>query len=290
LLAGIVLSTLIASAAVAPFGAYHFHKSQQYAVLANLVAMPVCNLVVMPGALATLLAMPFGIEALPLWAMGQGIDAMVWTAKRVAELPGAVAHLPALPASAFLLIVAGGLWLVIWRTRWRLLGLTVIAAGVALAPTARLPDILVGRDGALVAVRDDAGQLATLGSARSYELERWLEHDGDARTPAQAVKAARLRCDGVGCRATANGVPVAIARHPAAFADDCRTAAILVSSTVSPKSCTGPKAVIDFFAVRREGPHAVYVADDGTVRVETVAARRGARPWSPPVTPRPASP
>lgn len=36
---GIVLSTLIASAAVAPFAAYYFHKSQQYAVLANLIAI-----------------------------------------------------------------------------------------------------------------------------------------------------------------------------------------------------------------------------------------------------------
>src|SRR5688572_3268701 len=42
--AGIVLSTLIATAAVAPFAAYHFHERQQYAVIANLVALPVCNL------------------------------------------------------------------------------------------------------------------------------------------------------------------------------------------------------------------------------------------------------
>ena len=58
--AGIVLSTLIASAAVAPFAAYHFHKSQQYAVIANLIALPVCNVLVMPAALAALIAMPLG--------------------------------------------------------------------------------------------------------------------------------------------------------------------------------------------------------------------------------------
>jgi competence protein ComEC len=52
---GIVLSTLIASAAVAPFAAYYFHKSQQYSVLANLVAIPICDLIVMPAALVALL-------------------------------------------------------------------------------------------------------------------------------------------------------------------------------------------------------------------------------------------
>ena len=35
-LGGIVTSTLIASLAVAPFGIYHFHNTQQFAILANL--------------------------------------------------------------------------------------------------------------------------------------------------------------------------------------------------------------------------------------------------------------
>ncbi len=48
-LGGIVLSTVIASIAVAPFAAYHFHRSQQYALLANLFAIPICNLIVMPA-------------------------------------------------------------------------------------------------------------------------------------------------------------------------------------------------------------------------------------------------
>ncbi|MGE3711350.1 MAG: ComEC/Rec2 family competence protein, partial [Hyphomicrobiaceae bacterium] len=45
---GIILSTVVASIAVAPFAVYHFHNSQQYAVIANLIAIPVCNIVVMP--------------------------------------------------------------------------------------------------------------------------------------------------------------------------------------------------------------------------------------------------
>ncbi len=145
---GIVLSTLVASAAVAPFAAYHFHQSQQYAVLANLIAIPICNLVVMPAALVTLLAMPLGLEALPLWVMGFGIEGMTWVAERVASLPGAVGRIPAMPTFAFLLMVAGGLWLALWQTRWRLFGAALIVAGIALAPTLQRPDVLIARDGA----------------------------------------------------------------------------------------------------------------------------------------------
>ena len=40
-LGGIITSTLVASLSVAPFGIYHFHNTQQFAVLANLVAIPI---------------------------------------------------------------------------------------------------------------------------------------------------------------------------------------------------------------------------------------------------------
>jgi competence protein ComEC len=278
--AGIVLSTLVAGAAVAPFAAYHFHKSQQYAVIANLIAMPVCNLIVMPAALASLLSMPLGLEALPLRAMGWGIEVMLWTAERVAGLPGAVLRIPAMPTSAFLLMVAGGLWLALWQTRWRLLGAALIAAGVALAPTLRRPDLLIGRDGALIAVREDEGRLSAVGSHSAFELERWLEFDGDQREAKDAAKAAGFSCDGLGCRTRVKGLTVAVAQHPAAFSDDCRRASIVVSNIASPRSCSKPKAVVDFFAARREGTHAIYVEEDGSLRIETVARARGARPWS----------
>ncbi|HZT49736.1 MAG TPA: ComEC/Rec2 family competence protein, partial [Hyphomicrobiaceae bacterium] len=100
-LAGIVASTLIASLAVAPFGIYHFHNTQQFAVLANLIAIPICNVIVMPAALASLVAMPLGLEALPLAVMGWGIEAMVRCADWVSRLPGAVGRVPAIPTPAF---------------------------------------------------------------------------------------------------------------------------------------------------------------------------------------------
>jgi competence protein ComEC len=121
--------------------------------------------------------------------------------------------------------------------------------------------------------------LAAVGSARdTYELTRWLEHDGGAQ--ARAAQSRHVRCDRIGCRARVKGLTVAVAQRPAAFAEDCLRASIVVSSIVSPKSCTAPMAVVDFFAARREGTHAIYIGEDGSLDVETVAGTRGERPWS----------
>jgi competence protein ComEC len=73
-----------------------------------------------------------------------------------------------------------------------------------------------------------------------------------------------------------------VTQRPAAFADDCRRASILIALIVSPKSCSAPKAVVDFFAARREGTHALYIEDEGRVRVETVARAGGAAACRPP--------
>ena len=283
---GIVLSTLVASAAVAPFAAYHFHQSQQYAVLANLLAIPVCNFLVMPAALVALALMPLGLEGLALWPMGMGIELMAWCASKVAALPGATGHLPAIPPLSFVLFVLGGLWLALWQGRQRMLGVAAALSGLALAPTLPRPDVLVARGGELVAVRGADGTLSALPARQSkFELERWLEHDGDARLAKDAAKAQGFTCDGAGCVARVKGLVLAVARHPSAIGDDCARAHVLVLDVPRPKGCEGTGTVIDFFDIWRNGTHALYIEPgvEGAapqIRVETVAAHRGDRPWS----------
>lgn len=277
---GIVLSTLVASFAVAPFAAYHFHKSQQYAVLANLIAIPICNVLVMPAALVTLVAMPLGLEWAPLQAMGWGIDAMSWCAYRVAALPGAVSHIPAIPAAAFALMLTGGLWLTLWRTRWRLLGLAPVALGLAMAPLRQAPDVLVGRDGSLVAVRaGKAGLSALTGRGGMFELGRWLEHDGDARTPEMVAQATAFRCDASGCVAEVAGRVVTVARHGAALRDDCALASVRVVALAEARACPEGGLTLSHERLRALGAHAVFFTRRG-VTVQTVADTRGKRPWT----------
>ena len=277
---GIIASTLIAGLAVAPFGIYHFHNTQQFAILANLIAIPICNLIVMPAALATLVAMPFGLEAGPLRVMGWGIEAIVWCAGWVASLPGAVGRVPAIPTFAFVLIVVGGLWCTLWSARWRWLGVVPVVAGLTLAPTGRKPDVLIGRGAGLVAVRTATGELSALaGRGSSFELARWLEHDGDGRPQAEAAKASAFRCDAHGCTARVQGMLLAVANSPVALRDDCAAAAILVLKFARPRSCKPSATAIDAEAVAAKGAHALYI-DGEHVRIETVADTRGNRPWA----------
>ncbi len=85
---GLILASLVAGLATTLYAAFHFHRLAPYGVLANLLAMPVVSLGVMPAGILGGVLMPFGFDA-PFWRlMGLGIDWMIFIAEWVASLPG----------------------------------------------------------------------------------------------------------------------------------------------------------------------------------------------------------
>ncbi|WP_237217800.1 ComEC/Rec2 family competence protein, partial [Falsiroseomonas oryziterrae] len=128
---GLVLTSMLAGAATAPFGLHHFGRLQLYGVVANALAVPLTSILVMPAGMIALALMPLGLEAPALWAMGQGVEAILGVARLIAAWPEASPVLPPLPGPALAAATLGFCWLAIWRGRMRLLGLPAIAAALA---------------------------------------------------------------------------------------------------------------------------------------------------------------
>lgn len=281
-LRGIAITSFVGSVATAPFAAYHFDRATHYAVLGNLLAMPIMGFVTMPAAALSVIAMPFGLEAWPLKMVGWGVAVMLSVGRFVSGLPGAISTVSALPVGAVAALSLGGLWIGLWRRSWRWFGLAPIAGGLFAAMLVRGPDLLVARDASTVAIRGGDGVLRLLRPARdAYSATEWLKRDGDSRAPdaAVATSADGVRCDGYGCIARApDGSLIAAPARIEALAEDCARAAILVSAAPVGRACRGPKLVIDRFDVARAGGYAIWFGP--TLRVETVEGERGLRPWS----------
>ena len=118
-LKGIFLTTFVAGMAVAPIAIYHFHHVTTYSVVGNVLAMPVLTILVMPMALVGLVAMVFDLHALPLYLMGQGNSVIIEIAQMVAGFTDARVNVGTISLSAFLTILAGGLWLCLWKSSYR---------------------------------------------------------------------------------------------------------------------------------------------------------------------------
>jgi competence protein ComEC len=286
----LIVVSLAAGTATLPYVGYHFHRLGPYGVLANLLAMPVISILVMPAGLLALVALPFGFDA-PLWRlMGVGIEWMIWVAQFVAGLPGAVGRVSAFGTGPLLLCTAGLVVLCLLRSPLRWSGAATIVVAALWAARTPVPDVYVAERGDLVAVRGANGRLSVMRGTNSdaFPLREWLSADADVRTAKDPSLREGAVCDPIGCvMRLADGTIVALALAAEAFEEDCRRAALVVSQRTAP-DCAA--RVIDRTVWPRSGATALYRTAKGW---ETVSAHPAGydRPWSrPPRTPADAAP
>ena len=281
--AGIALTTVIASAATAPFLFYHFNRFATYGLVANLVAVPLTAVAIMPWSLLAFALMPFGFEKFALVPMGWGVAALDWIAKTASGWPGAVVTIPAVPSASIVFVALGGVWLCLWRRRWRYLGVPIVAAGLLVAALSRPPDIQVDEDAKLIAVRAaDGGLMLSSQRAARMHAESWVRRTGNLLPepwPKQGRSPdGRLNCDALGCLYRARGQVAALAQSEGALAEDCAAATVVVSLVPLRHTCTGVTTVIDRFDLWRNGAYAIWL-DPDRVRVASARQWQGKRPW-----------
>lgn len=278
---GVSLTTLVAGVATGIVALYHFGRITHFGLAANLVAVPVTAFWIMPWAVIAMALLPFGLEGLALTPMSWGIGLVIAAARTVAAWPGAVSLTPAMPVAGLAAAALGGLWLCIWRRRWRYAGLIGIVAGLGSITLYSGPDILVSADGELMAVRAQDGALVLSSTRREKRTARtWLSRAGQRDLRYWGAGVENVRCDGLACIYKAQDQVISLITDPRALEEDCRHATIIVSAVPVRRRCPSARLVVDRFDLWRYGGHAIWLSRDGPKTV-TVTERQGDRPWSP---------
>ncbi|MEG3086551.1 ComEC/Rec2 family competence protein [Sphingomonas sp. PB4P5] len=289
----LVLTGLAVELALMPIALFHFHKAGLYGALANIVAIPLTTFVVMPLEALALALDAVGLGAPVWWLTDVALRLLLWIARTTAALPGSVAALPAMPAGAYALIVVGGLWLALWRTRWRRLGLAPFVMGLGWAAVAPSPDLLVTGDGRHIAVRTAGGGLAMLRDrVGDYTADMLAENGGVDGTPLLLADQPEARCTRDLCLtervaggrtwrilATRSAYLVPVRELIAA----CREADIVVSERRLPRGCAPRWLRLDRATLAKTGGVAIALAE-GLVRTVRVAGDR--HPWRVAAMPR----
>ncbi|MFT0861659.1 ComEC/Rec2 family competence protein [Ancylobacter sp. G4_0304] len=284
--AALALTSLAAGLATAPYAAFHFHRLAPLSLIANLAATPLVSFIIMPAGLIGCLLMPFGWDGAAWWAMGWGIDAMVAVSNAVAALPGADSGIRAMPAASMILLSGALIVLCLARSWLIVLAPAMLAGALWLGARAPLPDVLVDTQARTVAVRGTDGRLHVMGDRdarleRRFAVEQWRGMEGERATTAGAAPDLYApRCDAEGCTLeTMRGARVALSRRPDSLADDCRLAALVVTSATPPKDCAAQVLRID--PRRQIGGVALYADEEGGWRVETARPEQPRRLWHP---------
>ncbi|NNM75716.1 DUF4131 domain-containing protein [Sphingomonas sp. ID1715] len=289
--ASLLLSGLAVELALAPIALFHFHKEGLYGAVANIFAIPITTFIVMPIELLALVFDLFGLGGPFWWLGGKSIALLLWIAHTAGHAPGAVAMLPSWPTGAFALIVGGGLWACLWRSRLRWAGALPFAAGAAWALATPAPDLLVTSDGRHLALRTGDGGYALLRpKAREFVRTMLAEAAGmdDDLSDLDALPGAACTADT--CRATlvrdgrrwqilatrsAYLVPIETMNRACAAAD------IVVSDRRLPRTCKPKWLKLDKPMLSRTGGVAIVFGSAPVIRVTNATGDR--HPWARPV-------
>ncbi len=297
-LGGILTTTLIAGAATAPFIAFHFQQLPVYSVLANMLALPLTSLVIMPMALLAYPAMGLGMAAPILSALGWGVEALLKIADTISAWPAASLYLPPLPDWGLLLMALGGLWLCLWRQSWRWLGLIPIALGCIGFWLVTPPDLIISPDGKSLILRLPDGSYAWRGGRNKFIAEQWQARLGQARLghvilakdkqkqdvglgfvpwqEAQEKFPENLVCDKLGCIWHISGSKIALPVKEAALKEDCLRADAVIAYFYLNPACASWR--VGRQEISRQGALSLWVKEG--MRHE-FSAGSGHMPWQP---------
>lgn len=276
-----LVTTAVASAMSSIPAAYHFGRLAPYGLIANGLAFPVIGIVIMPMALLSVLLMPFGLEGLPLLAMGEGLKLVLLISGWVAEFPGAKVIVAQPSQLACITMSFGAAAFCLIAGRLRFAGLAVVAAGLLLA-AAEGPraDVLIERTGGNVAIRDGAGHLVPALARRArFSVDTWLRANGEEATMADAARRPGWTCTASRCDATVDGYKLAFVSGEETQAIACDGVAVLIASFPLRGRCKAVPTRIDRFDLWRSGSHAVFFGGEKP-QVFTARAGQGERPWS----------
>jgi competence protein ComEC len=292
-LGSLLLTGVAVELALMPIGMYHFHKQGIYGALANIVAIPLTTFVTMPLEALALFFDLAGLGAPLWWLTARSLDLLLWLAHAAASAPGAIASLPAMPGGAYALMVVGGLWIALWRTRVRLAGLVPFVLGLGWALLTPAPDLLVTGDGRHLAIRTANGGMALLRDrAGDYTRSMLSENSGAEDELALLADQPEARCSKDVClidavagarrwrvAATRSGYLVPWQEMMAV----CAASDIVVSERRLPPGCTPRWLKLDRDTLARTGGVALTLASGRVVTVRT----GGHHPWIDPPTVQP---
>lgn len=278
----LVLSSVLAGFASAPFAAAHFNRFTDYGLVANIIASPLMGVVVMPAGVLAAVTAPFGLGAPAYWLLEQGTWLILLVAEWVAGFEGAVRMIAAPAPWVLPLLGLVGPALVLLRGWARLLALPLLVVPLFWQGAGR-PDLLVAADGGLVGLQGGEGRALSAPRGNGFAAGVWLERDGDAASQADAAQRAgfsgargdrRFRLAGAAAAHLAGRG--AATRLPAA----CAEVQLVILSEVAgevPPGCL----VIDGDLLAASGGLALRVRGPGLLQLAAVdggALRRWQRP------------
>ena len=284
---GIAVTSLIAGTATGFIAAWHFNQIAPLGLIANVLAMPIITIVVMPFVLASVLLMPYGLEYFALIPVAYGIEQVIAIATTIQSYSPAV-PIHGLPHISLILFATFLTVLTVLKSKLRYTSLFLLPFIYYTWEKPEIPDIAIAENGRALAVKDEGGNLALLNTRRgSFVTDIWAKNwtqDGFAKIEVDEKSCNRERC----VHTLPNNKKLHLVYNPDLLQSSCQTADILLAPRLWWVNCKAhkPELILKRYDFEQFGMHAIYFTSEATkpYRIET-GLSKSQRPWQRTVRP-----
>lgn len=276
--AGLMATSAIATFATAPFVLATFHRLAMAGLVANLLAVPLTGLWILPWGMLGLALSPLGLGDLGFVPMSWGVALLLDWARWISALDLGLIYLPSF-AGAWTALTGLALWLaLLTRGSLRLLASGLLILSFLGPMTGERAAAFIAPNARSVAISSPEGLILYRARAGSFVADQWAQAQGWQPTLSlkQAEAQGLLRCDDLAC-VTSGAQPIAISQDFESLIEDCQAASLVISLGASMGGCAVP--LIDYQRIKQGGAVSVY-RKGSQWRLYAVRAWQGQRPWS----------
>jgi len=281
---GISVTSFVAGLATGGFAALHFHRFARLGFIANLLAMPVFTMVVMPAGFLAVLLIPFGLDKAPLWVMGTGLDYVVAVATWVSSMKWALVYIKGANAAVISLFSLGFICLCLGPNKVRAVGAAAILLSCIFWAGIDRPDMRISAEARIAFWDPDEVDVLRVDRKRGdgFGRARFVEQAGLKTAEKRSYMDSESLCDMLGCRINIKGKIISIVHEPEGVAKACADSdlVILTAREAGPRArraCKTP--LIDVLILTKSGAQDVYIKKGGLEVRTANPKKRRARPW-----------
>jgi competence protein ComEC len=267
-LAGVVVTTIIATLATAPFSIYFFNRFAAFSVLSNILAMPLMTFLVMPFGLLSMLAMPLGLSNGLLTIMEYGVQNIITIANAIASYPYADLYLPTIHHGQMAFIGFGFIWSVLWQGHLRWVGIVIMIIGILIAANTSYKRIFItdSANGVLI-TQTQNNDIYKSGRVGRYVTTQWLSSVGiHPKTKSEPIP----KCDDFSCYVQIDDIRISLVHNKIILSSVCANSDIVIADFPIREwdECDQPRKIIDRFDVWKNGATIIDI-DGNQIRVQT---------------------
>ena len=283
---GVSITSLVAGAATGGFAALHFHRFARLGFFANLAAMPVFTLIVMPAGFLAVLLIPLGLDQIPLKVMGLGLDFVLMVSDWISAQKGALTYIKGANGFVTSIFGLGFVWLCLGPRAARWAGGGIMACALVLWGSINPPDMRVSSQGRVAYWDENSENVLRVDWPRGdkFGRERFTEQAGygDGAVDLRTYTDKTSLCDQQACRFNLKGARISIVLMPEGVSEACRDSdlVILTLRSVGPRARRLCKAILlDGDDLRENGGRDINISNGDIVLRPINPNRRKARPW-----------